>query len=866
MQKIPNKGAIMFKKMFVLCGLVLSLSSGIQAWTAGGLTVDVVNSPMDIKISAGTKTLLEISGINFGGTNYTTITSVTPSTDSLVINLTASLAVTITPVFSGIHVYGRVASASSVMITMKNENDHFFGITEQNINGNSPDLQGHTIAITAANIENYSNEPNAKVWSAFYMSSLGYGSFFNTFAEGTYVFGTGGVTTITHNTTTIDWYIYYGPTGDKIHQGYFKTIQTLEGLGTRSPTKKVPIWACGLVIWHNNYSGSAQILSHNTNFIASQIPITAQWVDRPYSDGGQGWGYMNWSAAFANPGTWIKQISSDTGYNVKFMTWVAPCTFGTPVPPAGTYFDGGFDYLDLSNPAAVTWYTKKLDSLQDNAAIGVVGHKMDRCEESMTQVLSGTWSDATPTTEKQGKYLYLNAKVTDQALRANLGDNQFNFPRGAYHRSQPYLGAVWAGDTRAPWAGLVGALANGIKTAFCGFPVWGSDIGGYGTGATKIPNDQYLRWLTFGCFSGLMENMLDGKEPYIYTAGDSVDGKTFVSLYKSVADLRMSLIPYVYSLANTSADHGVAMRPLPYMFPDDANTYSIGDEYLFGDALLAAPITSASMTRSVYLPGGSGTTWYYFFNHTETHTGGTFTTPSIPLYQIPVYITSNSVFVTGQIYPGNSKRWIPNYDASRNVVINAFPGTAGQTDTFTYVDYLDNDAKKAVAVAAFSGGIVHVKSPVMTVIDTVKVQLSAAPTSVMLNNVTLTASQYTYMAASQGLVVPLDAGQAVDLWINGTATGVGYEKPSLRGRFQARMMNNRIELVVPPATGLRNDSRIEASIVDMRGRQVWKTSIAAGQICSSRHTITLNGIGKGSYIAAFKVDGIVVQRGKITVP
>ncbi len=855
----------MFNKTHMICGIVLALSSGIFAWTAGNLTVDVVNSPMDIKVSVAGKTLLEVTDINFGGTNYTTITSVASATDSLVINLTASVAVTIKPVLSGINIYGKVTSASTVTITMKDETDHFFGITEQNVNGDSPDLRGQTIAITAANIENYANEPNSKCWSAFYMSSLGYGSFFNTFAEGTYVFGTGGVTTITHNTNTIDWYIFYGPTGDKIHQGYYSAIQTIEALGTRSPTKKVPIWACGLIIWHNNYSGSAQILSHNTNFIANQIPITAQWVDRPYSDGGQGWGDMNFTTAFANPATWIKQINSDTGYNVKFMTWVAPLTFGDPVPPTGIFFNGGYDYLDLSNPAAVTWYTRKLDSLQDNASIGVQGHKMDRCEESMTQVLSGTWADGTPTTEKQPKYLYLNAKTTDQALRTNWGDNQYNFPRGAYHRCQPYIGGVWAGDTRAPWPGLVGALANGIKAAFCGFPVWGSDIGGYGTGATKIPTNQYLRWLTFGCFCGMMENMLDGKEPYIYTAaGDSVAGQSFVSRYKSVADLRMSLIPYTYSLANTSADNGVAMRPLPYMYPDDANTYAIGDEYLFGNAFLVAPITSDAMTRSVYLPAG---TWYYFFNHTEIHATGTFTTASIPLYQIPVYIKSNSVYVTGQVYPGNSKRWITNYDATKNVVINAFPGVVGETDTFTYVDYLDSDAKKPISVTNYTGGIIHVKSPAMTVAGTVMVQMGAAPTSVTLNGVALSSSQYTYTAGTQSLVVPFVASQAIDLSINGVVrTITPYEKPSLLGHLQARMVNGRIELLVPPANGLRDKSRVEVAILDITGRQIWKNSIEANQICSSTHVVPLSITGKGSYIAVLKVDGIVAQRSKIVVP
>ena len=854
----------MVKKMLMVCGAVMAMAYSAFAWTAGSLTVTITNSPMDINVSAGTTTLLDVTGITFGTTNFTTITSVVETTDSVIINLATNVAVTLTKVQGGIRMRGAVNGATSVKITMRDQGDHFFGITEQNINGNSPDLRTRTINITAANIQNYGNEPQAKAWSAFYMSSLGYGSFFDSFAEGIYVFGVSSVTSITHSTNTIDWYIFYGPTGDKIHQGYFKTIQTIEGLGTRSPTKKVPIWVCGLVIWHNNYSGSAQVLSHNTNYIANQIPITAQWIDRPYSDGGSGWGYMNFAAAFANPATWLRQITSDTGYNVKEMTWVAPCTFGTPVPPAGYYFSGGFYYLDLTNPSATAWYKQKLDSLQHS--VGVQGHKMDRCEESMAEVLNGTWSDGTPTVQKQCKYLYLNAKVTDESLRPTWGDNQVNFPRGAYHRCQPYINAVWAGDTRAPWAGLVGALANGIKTAFCGFPVWGSDIGGYGTGATKIAKDMYLRWLTFGCFCGLMENMLDGKEPYIYTAtGDTVAGQSFVSRYKEVCDLRMSLLPYVYSLANTSADNGVAMRPLAYMYPGDATTYTIGDEYLFGKAFLVAPITSAAMTRSVYLPAGS--TWYYFFNHTETHAAGTFTTAAIPLYQIPVYIKSNSVYVTGQIYPGNSKRWITNYDATRNVVINAFPGSAGERDTFTYVDYLATDAKKPIALEAAAPNIVRVRTPAMTVPGSFMVHLSTAPTSVRLNGVELTTSQYQYTAGTQSLVVGFAAQQAAYLQINEVVKTIDvHETPALIGHLQVRVVRKGIELIVPPAKGLHDNSRIEASIFDMRGKQVWNGTIAANRICASSCLIPLSNLGGGSYFAVVKIDGSTIERAKFFIP
>ncbi len=851
----------MIKTGLKMCFGIMMMTGAALAWTAGNLTVDIVNSPMDIKVSAGTKTLLEVTGIAFGATNYAAISSVNTMTDSVVIALAANQSVTISSVpTGGIRIYGTSPAAATVKITMKDQGDHFFGIQEHNQAGTSPDIRGTSITLSVRNFN--SDEVNALAYSAFYMSSLGYGSFFDSFAEGVYALGVGGQSTITHSATTIDWYIFYGPTGDKIHQQYFKII---------GAPKKVVIWGCGLVIWHNNYSGSAQVLSHNTNYIANQIPITAQWIDRPYSDGAQGWGYMDFDAAFANPATWIKQISADTGYNVKLMTWTMPGTFGTPVPPAGTYFSGGNYYLDLSNPAAVTWYKQKLDSLQHS--IGVQGHKMDRCDGDANP-FPATWYDGTPGPLQKGKYLYLNAQVTDAALRTLWGDNQFNFPRGAYHRCQPYISAIWSGDVDAPWAGLVGTLSNALKAAFMGFPMWGSDIGGYNTGATKIPTDQYLRWLTFGCFSGLMENMLDGKEPYIYTAaGDSVDGQSFVSRYKSVADLRLSLVPYVYSLANTSADYGVIMRPLPYMYPDDAaNTYTIGDEYLFGNAFLVAPITSAAMTRSVYLPAGS--TWYYFFNTTETHTTGasgatglTFTTPTIPLYQIPVYIKSNSVYVTGQVYPGNSKRWVTNYDATKNGVINAFPGAAGETDTFTYVDYLDSDAKKPISVTVYTGGIIHVKSPAMTVAGTIMVHMGAAPTSVTLNSVTLTLSQYTFTAATQSLVVPFSAGQAIDLSINGVVhTITAYEKPSVLGHMQVRTINGRIELLIPPATGLSDKSRIEAGILDMSGRQVWKGALTANQICSSTHAIQVNTMSKGSYIAVLKVDGIVAQRSKVVLP
>ena len=73
--------------------------------------------------------------------------------------------------------------------------------------------------------------------------------------------------------------------------------------------------------------------------------------------------------------------------------------------------------------------------------------------------------------------------------------------------------------------------------------------------------------------------------------------------------LRYQLMPYIYSLAYRHAHVTGApfMRGLFMDFGDDPKVADIGDEYMFGPALLVAPVTEQGMTtREVYLPAGDG--------------------------------------------------------------------------------------------------------------------------------------------------------------------------------------------------------------------------------------------------------------------
>jgi len=72
--------------------------------------------------------------------------------------------------------------------------------------------------------------------------------------------------------------------------------------------------------------------------------------------------------------------------------------------------------------------------------------------------------------------------------------------------------------------------------------------------------------------------------------------------------------------------------------------YGIKDQFMFGPALLVNPVTATGATsRSVYLPAG---TWYDFWTGSTT-TGGSMSTASAPLSQIPLFVRAGSIVPMG---------------------------------------------------------------------------------------------------------------------------------------------------------------------------------------------------------------------------
>lgn len=614
---------------------------------------------------------------------------------------------------------------------------HFFGLSEplQPHNQKSPDLRGAVVDVEVKSdgegiVENY-----ASAFSAFFMSSQGYGSFFDTFARGRYQFAINGTHQIHHDTGKLDWYLFFGSNGTEILRGYYQLI---------GEPKSLPLWALGPVPWRDqNNGGAAEILDDMRQFEKLQIPATAWFVDRPYSDGAHEWSEMNFSESFAKPEEWITEIREKHG--MEFMTWSATAFFGDQ--RFNHHLDNWHCYLDLSDPESVSAYQSELANKQ--YVHGVRGHKMDRADERFSAY--SPWTDiSVQEPERRNRYVYLFAKIHDEALRAAWGDDQFSFARAAIHRTQPYLSAIWGGDPRSSWEGFQGNFANGIRCGFMGFPVWGSDVGGY-LGEGNIPEDLYARWLQAGSMSGLFEIKLDG------AGGSGADrvpwhcSTELQDIFRKVCEDRMQMLPTLYSLANHSAYSGVLMQPMAYRHLDDAKTYEIWDQFYLGDSILVAPVFTPENIRQVYLPEGK---WHDFDDPMLTYKGGQMITVKAPLNKLPRFIRANSLYLTGAIHAGNTSTWktIKPY-----LLIHVFPGVEGESYCFNYIDS-ERDNTVCPIILNNKAKVIELTLPNLSVETTVQLFTSHSPKEVIWNGQTIS---YDYDSDAKKLKIILSSKQGI---------------------------------------------------------------------------------------------------------
>ncbi len=351
----------------------------------------------------------------------------------------------------------------------------------------------------------------------------------------------------------------------------------------------------------------------------------------------RGYHLMMWSSAWtcgSNPG--------DNGFEAQSLGFLAP----GPVGPSNCDDLSGVSFiLDPTTEAARAWWRDKIAAFV--AAHGIQGIKLDRGEEHIPSEASDVWADGRTGREVRNDYPTLQARIHHDALAAAFPDGDFLLvSRPGYSGTQRWA-TVWGGDIPGSESfgfglgtdlGLRSAIISQQRAAFIGFPIWGSDTGGYYQFKDR---EVFARWIEFSAFSGMME--IGGKgthAPWDMPTAPAHDDE-MIDIYGRYARLRATLQPYVVAAGAEAATGMPIVRPMLFFDRQDPRLADRWDEYMFGPDLLVAPVWKVGQrSREVYLPRGD---WRSYFDRTQTFRGPRTVSLDVPLDSILVFERAGAV-------------------------------------------------------------------------------------------------------------------------------------------------------------------------------------------------------------------------------
>ena len=475
-----------------------------------------------------------------------------------------------------------------------------------------------------------------------------------------------------------DYYFVYGPDLDRVVAGYRR-------LSGEAPM--MPQWVFGLWQSRQRYRTAQEALDVVKGFRDRGIPFDNIVQDWFYWKK-DAWGSHEFDPArFPDPEGWVRAIHDQ---HARLMISVWPKFYpGTKnfeeMHARGFLYERnlqekirdwvGFPYTfyDAFNPDARKLFWSQIE--RELFRKQVDAWWLDASEPDLTRnpTLDHQRDYMNPTALGPGSrvlnaFPLLNSEVVYQGQRAAAPDQRvFILTRSGFTGQQRYAAAVWSGDTSSTWTALRKQIPAGLGFCLSGLPYWTMDIGGFSVPRRFAPNlgddsngdpiygkptaadaeewcELNTRWFEFGTFTPLLRT--HGEFPYREMWQFGGESSPAYQAQLKFDRLRYRLLPYLYSLAGAvTQEGGTIMRALVMDFRADAKAREIGDEYMFGPALLVNPVTEYQVrSRPVYLPAAAG--WYDFWTGASV-SGGQTIEAAAPYDAIPLYVRAGAIIPFG---------------------------------------------------------------------------------------------------------------------------------------------------------------------------------------------------------------------------
>lgn len=420
----------------------------------------------------------------------------------------------------------------------------------------------------------------------------------------------------------LDLFLLFG-TPEEILRGYY---------GLTGFPALMPKWAYGFLQCKNRYMNQNDLLFVARRMRREGIPCDGLIIDWLWFEefGDLEWKKEDWPDA--------KGMLAELAQ----MGFAVSCAQHPFISEQGRYYreyeENGYLNLvpegkrvtyDHTNPAARAHWWEKASRLYRQ---GLRGYWTDMGE--LEEHFDGTVSAAGDRTTTHNAYALLWTQGLAEGQRREYGTRPFILSRSGCAGIQKYGTAIWSGDIDASWQVLRDQVILAQTMALSGIPWWGTDIGGFLSGAECTP-ELYVRWMEWGVFCGLFRThgTRPGNEPWSF-------GSEAQRRIHALIRLRYQLLPYIYSLAMQCALKGTLLiRPMGLAFPGDEEAAACKGAYLFGPSLLVAPVTEPGVRRAaVYLPTG---TWYHWWSG-KPYNAGWCEVPAPP-GQIPLFVRAGAI-------------------------------------------------------------------------------------------------------------------------------------------------------------------------------------------------------------------------------
>jgi alpha-glucosidase len=389
--------------------------------------------------------------------------------------------------------------------------------------------------------------------------------------------------------------------------------------------------------------------------------------EKDQSGQGLGWTGYTWNKdLFPDPDAFLKKIGEEglkTTMNLHPASGIQPWEQAYPAMARAMGVDPATKKYIPFDPTNKTWATNYFNLvLHPLEKQGIDFWWLDWQQNPMMSKLPGltnTW--------------WLNyLHFTDQQRE---GKRPLLFHRwGGLGNHRYQIG--FSGDTISVWESLAFQPWFTATAANVGYAYWSHDIGGHMPGA--VDPELYTRWVQFGAFAPILrthttKNPDAERRVWAYP-------EPYSSVLRSTLQLREAMEPYLYTEARRTYDTGVAfLRPLYYDWPEEDAAYTSKNEYVFGDQMLAAPVTAAAdkvtglAQEQVWLPKGDWIEW-----PTGKHFSGPVTLKrSFSIAQIPVYVKA------GAIVPMQPPMLHTGEKSVDPLIVNVWPLASGESSSYS---------------------------------------------------------------------------------------------------------------------------------------------------------------------------------------